>query len=147
MRDYLVVANQTLGGERLESKVRECIAVGPCSFHLVVPATHTGEHATWTEGEARALARERLDEALKRLGALGAKVSGEVGDARPLGAIGDVVRHRDVDEIILSTLHPGISRWLRMDLPHRVERQFGLPVTLVEDDRVPIQTGSRSSET
>lgn len=141
MRSYLVVANQTLAGERLEAKIRECLGAGPCTFHLVVPATPPQDHATWVEGEARALARERLGAALTRFRELGARVEGEVGDARPLGAIGDVVRHMDVDEIILSTLHPGASRWLRMDLPHRVERQFGLPVTVVEDERVPIHAG------
>jgi GABA permease len=142
---YLVVANQTLGGEGLEARLRECMAAGPCSFYMVVPATPAGDHATWTEGEARTLAQARLDEVLGRFGTLDAEMDGEVGDARPLLAIGDVMRHADFDEIILSTLQAGASRWLRMDLPHRVERQFGLPVTLVEDDRVPIETGSGAS--
>ena len=35
------------------------------------------------------------------------------------------------DEIILSTLPPGVSRWLKQDLPHRVERDFSLPVSHV----------------
>ncbi len=38
---------------------------------------------------------------------------------------------QNFDEIIISTLPSGISRWLGMDLPHRVERQFKLPVTTV----------------
>ena len=39
MRRYLVVANQTLGGEHLLDKVRECVAAGPCHFHVLVPAS------------------------------------------------------------------------------------------------------------
>jgi hypothetical protein len=35
------------------------------------------------------------------------------------------------DEIILSTLAPGLSRWLRQDLPHRISRAFELPISTV----------------
>jgi len=52
-RSYLVVANQTLGGEHLIASVRQCMAAGPCRFHLVVPATPPSQQATWTEGEAQ----------------------------------------------------------------------------------------------
>ena len=41
MRRYLVVAKQTLGGDHLAQKVRECLAGGPCTFHVVVPAMPT----------------------------------------------------------------------------------------------------------
>jgi cell pole-organizing protein PopZ len=40
----------------------------------------------------------------------------------------DVMRRRQFDEIILSTLPPGVSRWLGQDLPHRAEKQFRLPI-------------------
>jgi hypothetical protein len=129
MRRYLVVANQTLGGEHLVQKVREALAAGQCRFHLVVPATPSSDHLTWTEGEAHAIAERRLDRALDRIRALGAVADGEVGDPNPLEAIGDVLRQEDFDEIILSTLPPGASRWLKLDLPHRAERSFNLPVT------------------
>jgi hypothetical protein len=39
VRRYLVVANQTLGGEELWGAIRERIAGGDCHFHLLVPAT------------------------------------------------------------------------------------------------------------
>jgi hypothetical protein len=43
MRRYLVVANQTLGGEELWAAIRERITAGDCHFHLLVPATPAGQ--------------------------------------------------------------------------------------------------------
>ena len=144
MRRYLVVANQTLGGEHLAEAIQARLAGGPSSFHVVVPATQPQDQAVWTEGEARALATKRLEAAVDRFRALGADVDGEVGDERPLEAIADAVREREFDEIILSTLPPGLSRWLGQDLPHRVERQFDLPVQHVIGDPEPAEpTGRR----
>jgi GABA permease len=137
MRRYLVVANQTLGGEHLIEKVREVMSAGPISFHVVVPATSPSEHAVWTEGEAIALAQERLDAALEAFRELGADADGEVGDPSPMEAIGDALRDREFDGIILSTFPPGISRWLGQDLPHRVEKAFDLPVTHVVAEEEP----------
>ncbi len=128
-RAYLVVANQTLGGEHLIATIRQCIAAGPCRFRVVVPATPPSEQATWTEGEARAIARERLNATLTRLREIGAEADGEVRDGNPIMAIEDALREASFDEIILSTLPPGISRWLKRDLPSRVADRFRLPVT------------------
>jgi hypothetical protein len=132
MRHYLVVANQTLLGDPLVERVKECLAAGPCRFHLVVPATHAPGRTVWTEGHDRAVAAQRLREGLERFRTLGAAVEGEVGDARPLDAIRDVMLHAGpFDEIILSTLPPGLSRWLRQDLPRRIQRTFELPLSTV----------------
>jgi nucleotide-binding universal stress UspA family protein len=141
MRRYLVVANQTLGGEHLTEKVKELLAGGPCRFHILVPATAPRDHAVYTEGEAEALARRRLDDALARFRDLGAEADGEVGDATPLEAIADVLRDQDFDAILLSTLPPNASRWLKQDLPHRVERSFGLPVTHIVGQPEPVPEG------
>src|SRR2546425_8694431 len=124
MRRYLVVANQTLGGPHLVDKVRSCLAAGPAHFHVVVPATPPEDQAVWTEGEANALAQARLDHALSRFRSLGAEADGEVGDARPLEAIRDALRETPYDEVILSTLPPGLSKWLKLDLPTRVAKAF-----------------------
>jgi GABA permease len=140
VRRYLVVANQTLGGNPLVATVRERARREPCTFHLLVPATPPRDHP-WTEGEAGEIARERLELALARFLALGVEVDGEVGDASPILAIEDVLRHDDgFDEIILSTLPPGLSRWLKVDLPHRVEAAFGLPVTHVVSKPEPVSS-------
>ena len=74
---------------------------------------------------------------VERLAAAGVEVEGTVGDASPVRAIDDVLIEHPHDEIILSTLPPGISRWLKKDLPHRVEQRFALPVTTVISTRQP----------
>ncbi len=139
-RRILVVANQTACGDELLEVVRQRVADGPCRFTLLVPATPPREHVTWTEGDARSLAKRRLAEAMERMKSVGAEVDGVIGDASPLQAIDDVLLEQPHDEIILSTLPVGISRWLKMDLPHRVEQRFALPVTTLISQRQP--TGS-----
>jgi hypothetical protein len=128
VRSYLVVANQTLGGEHLTAKVQECLAAGPCRFHLVVPVTLPSGHA-WTEGEVRAAADVTLQAALDRFRRMGAEADGEIGDSNPMLAIEDAMLERSFDEIILSTLPPGPSRWLKLDLPRRVAARFPIPVS------------------
>jgi hypothetical protein len=131
MKRYLVVANQTLGGEHVMETVRRSIAEGPCRFHIVVPATPPGEQLTWTEGEAASIAEERLARGLARFRELGAEADGEVGDKDPILAIRDALEEAEFDEIVLSTLPSGISKWLKLDLPSRVAAHFHLPVTHV----------------
>jgi hypothetical protein len=55
-------------------------------------------------------------------------VTGEVGDGRPLQAIDDVLSREPFDEIVLSTLPPRLSRWMKLNLVQRVESAYGLPV-------------------
>jgi hypothetical protein len=137
VRRYLVVANQTLASEPLLATIRRLHRSGPTAFHLVVPITPPRDHV-WTEGEARAVAAERLDAALERLTELGIEADGEVGDVSPMLAIEDAMRDDGPYEaIVLSTLPPGLSRWLKLDLPHRVESAFGLEVFHVVGQREP----------
>jgi hypothetical protein len=149
MRRILVVANQTVGGEDLAEVIRARMAEGPCEFRLLVPATPPanplGLAAAAAEGSVAGVpatqpllgtdaydrARGRLRDGLDRLRGLGATVQGDVGVGDALRAIGHEMQRRQFDEIIISTLPSGISRWLRQDLPRRVERQFKLPLTVV----------------
>jgi hypothetical protein len=126
---YLIVANQTLAAVQLRDKVDELLAEGECSFHIVVPRTHAKDHAFHTEGHDQALAEKRLEEALERFRSLGCDADGEVGDTSPFLAVRDcLLADGTYDAIILSTLPHGVSRWLKQDLPHRLERTFGLPI-------------------
>ena len=171
MRRYLVVANQTLGGEELATAIQTRMAAGDSHFHLLVPATPAGQldadylaatsetaqaaapgsegldrrtarhlledeldeasHAESGEDLGRRLARQRLSHEINRLRDLGASVSGEVGVADPLDAVGVVLHRWEFDEVILSTLPGRRSRWLAADLPTRIRRGFKLPVTQV----------------
>ena len=128
MRRYLVVANQTLGGEHLKEKVRQCMAEGECEFHVLVPATDSSS-GMQTEAKAHRDAEPRLEAALAYFREVGAKVTGKLGDAKPMEAIRDAMLTDSFDEILLSTLPPGPSAWIRQDLPHRVKKAFDLPVT------------------
>jgi GABA permease len=137
MKDYLVVANQTLSGEHLIAELRRRVAEGPCRFHVVVPANVNPEGWTHTVEAARAIAHERLEKAIAEYSELGAEVDGQVGDERPLDAMQDALRHWSCDEVILSTLPAGASRWLGMDLVSRAARVLPIPVTHVEATSVP----------
>jgi hypothetical protein len=139
MARYLIVANQTLCGDQLAERLQKLIAGGPCRFHVVVPATYARDHAVHIDGAAHALAEKRLEAALDRFRALGADVTGEVGDASPMLAVRDCfVASTDYDGVIVSTLPPGVSRWLKQDLPHRLERNYGLPVMQVTGEYEPV---------
>lgn len=127
----LIVANQTAGGQHLRDVVARRIADGPCAFTLLVPASPSEEHVTWTHGENQKLAEARLQEAMAGLREIGASVEGMIGSTSAFESVADVLREHPQDEIIVSTLPLGVSRWLKQDLPHRVERAFGLPVTHV----------------
>ena len=73
-----------------------------------------------------------LEVALPRLSdAAGHEVTGELGDAEPLMAIHDAINLGTYDEIIISTLPLGMSRWLKLDLVSKA-RGLGLPVTHVQ---------------
>jgi hypothetical protein len=128
MRRYLVVGNQTLRSARLLRELRARLAEGPCSFHLLVPAANPHVHAFWTEGEAHAVAHQRLEEATARFADHGIAATGSVGDGNPLNAVTDLLLRMEFDTVILSTLPPGLSRWIHQDLPHRLERRIALPV-------------------
>ncbi len=137
MLRYLIVANQTLAAGQLAEKVRKLAAGGQIHFHVLVPATPPRDHP-FTEFEARETAQHRLDLALRRLREFDPEITGEVGDAHPVTAITDLLnRGERFDGIVLSTLPPGLSKWLKLDLPHRIEVVFGLPTIHVIGHREP----------
>ena len=120
----LVIANQTAPSDELLDHLRDRAAAGLTCFHLVVPATpyHPGVPS------GREEARQNLDRALARLRDAGLEVTGEVGDSDPVTAVQEAWDPRRYDEVVVSTLATGASRWLRIDAPRRVERVTGVRV-------------------
>ena len=134
MRRYLVVAHQTLGSPELRDTMLARLSEGPASFHLLVPQRQGGTGLSWTEGERRIVAEGVLEEARLAMVADGFAVTGEVGDANPAYAVSDVLIRLGpdaFDEIIISTLPLGISKWLHVDVPARVARSSAIPVSHV----------------
>lgn len=128
----LVVAQRTAASPELLDAVRERAARGPCTFTLVVPAAAHGLHRVVDPEDAPPdEAQAILDRALPLLSeAAGTPVKGLIGAPTPLTAAMDAVNRHGFDEIVVSTLPRRVSRWLRLDLPHKVGG-LGLPVTTV----------------
>ncbi|HEX8067044.1 MAG TPA: universal stress protein [Thermoleophilaceae bacterium] len=138
----LVVANQTAESDELLEALKERAGRSPAKFHLLVPATPHG--ASWamdmhSGGEE---AEEHLKRAVQRYRDAGIDVDdGKIGDPDPLAAVEDAVNFKEFDEIVCSTLPRHVSKWLKLDLPHRVERATGKPVTHVEAKSAKDESG------
>jgi len=134
MRSYLIVANQTLNSRSLTDAIEARLADGPVRTHVVVPLSPVDRRLTWDETESRRVAQERLDEVVERLRRMGAEADGEVGDRDPVMAVRDALRGREVDEVIVSTLPKGVSRWLGEDVPSRLRDAVRVVVTVVTQE-------------
>jgi hypothetical protein len=112
----LVVANVTATSDELLAALRERAERGTCRFTLVMPRSG---------GDAR----ERLDQALESMRGAGlGNVDGRAGDPDPVVAAMDVWDPMEFDEIVVSTLPTGTSRWLGLDLPRRLAKLTGVAV-------------------
>jgi len=125
----LVVANRTAASDELLEALVQRVERGPAEFFLVVPATPRG--ASWiTDMNAAtggAAAEEALQRALERWKDVGIECMGRVGDSDPLAAASDAAGDGEFDEVIVSTLPLHLSKWLHLDLPHKVAHATGLP--------------------
>jgi hypothetical protein len=128
----LIVANKTAATPALIEAVRERAQRGPASFTLLVPSSAHGLHQLVDpEDQGRSEAEATIELALPLLEeAAGREVDAMVGVPEPLAAIQDAVNLHGFDEVIISTLPTRVSKWLRLDLPHKVAG-LGLPVTTV----------------
>jgi hypothetical protein len=135
MTEILVVANRTLGGEKLLELARSrAQAVQDVSFRLVVPQTKPTAGLVIYDETVRESAQIRVDLALTRAAQEGMRASGEVGDPDPFLASMDAIALRRPDEIIVSTHPVTQSGWLRRDLIERIHNASGLPVEHVVTD-------------
>ncbi len=118
-----MVANQTAGSEELLRALVVRSEDTRIAVHLIVPAAPLGggrESATATCEAAVAQFRDA-----------GLEAHGLVGHVDPFHAVMDVWDPRRHDEILVSTLPTGASKWLSAGLPQRIERATGAVVTHV----------------
>jgi hypothetical protein len=114
--NVLVVANVTATSEELLAALRERAERGACHFTLLMPRSGT-------ETEAR------LEQALEKWRAAGLDhVSGRTGDTDPIVATMEAWDPMQFDEIVVSTLPTGSSRWMGLDLPRRLQKLTSVAV-------------------
>jgi hypothetical protein len=124
VRRVLVVANRTAATPTLLDEVSRLARERPTAFSLLIPDAPKSEHTDWTIELALPL--------LERAAA--GRVHGLTGEEDPFEAIQEAVADGRYDEILISTLPRRVSRWLRRDLPRRVEG-LGLPVRVITPDQ------------
>jgi hypothetical protein len=135
----LVVAHRAAPSAALMLTVRERALAGPSEFVLLIPGgpssvIKVGGPEDVEDPRTRMLLRMTLP-ALQS--AARGTVTALVGGHDPVGAVSDAVNFHDIDEVIVSSPTPRVSRWLRVDLARRLEI-LGLPITAVEAPPVPV---------
>lgn len=132
----LVLANETVGGQRLCEVIHEKASGHPSSrVHVVAPALNSPvRHWASDEDPARRAADRRLQASLTRLRSGGIDASGGVGDSEPLQALEDGLRLFDADEIVISTHPEGRSHWLEKGVVQEARARFAVPITHVVVD-------------
>jgi hypothetical protein len=128
----LVVANQTVAGGALVSRLEALAAEGPRRFIIVVPQDHG-------EGHAVKAARERLHQLLASLEEDGIVAAGMIGDPDPFVATMNAVQFFHISEIVISTLPRGESKWLAAKLVERVRDATNKRVEHVESAPEPVK--------
>jgi len=145
---YLIVANQTIGGEQLTAKLDELVSAGSSTFRFLVSVTDSEGTQQWdyppidrhipdAHRIARLLAEGRLEHELARLRRSGIEATGEVVDALPVDRARELLHEEHFDGVVVSTLPRRLSRWLIRDLPHRIAGVADVPVTHVEGNAGP----------
>ena len=134
MANILVLANETIGGERLLKRIIERHQQGDARFFVVVPRTRPKFGNVIYDDAVRSSAQVRVDLALAFARSEGIEADGEVGDEDPYSAAMDAIDQHAIDEVIVSTHPSPSSGWMRRDLPERIGSDSGLPVEHVVVD-------------
>ncbi|MDQ2894541.1 MAG: hypothetical protein M3Y09_02660 [Actinomycetota bacterium] len=105
---------------------------GSVAFTLIVPALAGG----------RVAAHAQLAAAIELLRARGLEVDGSVGASDAIVAVSEAWDPRRYDEIVVSTLPMGSSKWLHTGLPERIAHLTDAHVTHVvsQPPKPPVAT-------
>jgi hypothetical protein len=124
----MVVANETVGGEKLLRAVEQRAAQGPIRCTVICPQNRPSRGYVIYDESVRSAAQIRLELTLERLRKLGIAAEGELMDPDPYMAVKDALNEYGADEIIISTLPYARSGWLRRDLVGRIRAYAKVPV-------------------
>jgi hypothetical protein len=124
----LVVANETVGGQRLLEAIERRRQRGPIRCTVICPQNKPRRGYVIYDDSVRSAARIRLELTLERLHQMGIEADGEVMDPDPFLAVQDALRIYKPDEIIISTYPYARSGWLRRDLVDRIRSYAKIPV-------------------
>ena len=114
------MANRTAAAPRLLDEITRRAESGPCQFTLLIPDVRDRKAADWTLDAAVPLMERAARGGVESL----------VGGPDAVESVERAVREGDFDEIVVSTLPRGVSKWLRRDLISRI-KTLGLPVTAI----------------
>lgn len=145
----LVLANETVNGAELLDELRRIDRERQARYFVCVPANpidtgqamHEGAAFVWDKTTEAAQAR--LDTTLDILRSEGLDAEGALGDYRPLRALADAVREFRPDSLVVCTLPPDRSAWLRYDVVERAREAYDLPVTHVVVEHTGLPASAR----
>lgn len=134
MSRYLIVAHQTAESPELLQAVRAIVTRDTqARFVLLVPATRIEHLGVWFEGEAEEVAMMAGERARALWKAYGVTIEEvRVGDANPAYAVKDCLDEEDFDQVVVSTLAIGVSRWVKLDVVSQLRRSIDVQVTHVQ---------------
>ena len=139
----LVIAEDTATSDGLLEALKERAAQGPVEFTLVVPGQPdvpavpdaAVADLEMPDVETPSELEREVEEAVERLREAGLEVEGRVGDASPVAAAEDAVNFGDFHDIIVATPPRHLTKWLKLDVAHRLQGMTDLPVRLVEAEK------------
>lgn len=131
-RHVLVVANESLQGEELRSRIVGGEA-GRIELDVLAPVLSSRTHLAYTDIDREtSRARERLERSLSWARTQGFLAHGRVGDTSPTASIEDELRAFGADEVIVVTSTVGDDgHWQERDQLRRLRAELDVPVVQV----------------
>ena len=127
----LVVANRTSSGDELIDLLKQQADEDSSRVFIAVIPQEGGE------GRAAQVARNRLNNLLRRLHREGITASGMIGDPDPYAAAMNALDQFTVDRVVISTLPNEKSGWMRSHLVERIQSGTAAQVEHVEVQMEP----------
>ena len=120
-RLVIVLGNHTLLSDALRDRLRAVTASGDVDVPVVVPVRDDELEVGFWRGRALA---ERLVEP-------GGECTVDAGGGDPVGLVQKAAHGMHIDQVIVSTLPEGLSRWLHADVAGRLRHALNVPVEVV----------------